>query len=206
MNPFLYKLEKELQQELASVLYQEELTWFQRSRAQWLHDGDRNTRYYQVKAANRKRKNRIYMLRGTDGDWIEDEGKLKELVNNFFKELFTEETNVKSYTSSDYKFVPLHEDIVQDLSRQISKEEIKIALFQMGPWKAPGPDGYPAGFYHRNWKVIEHSLCSFIYQMWNHPHNIASINQTDICLIPKIDKPEFVNQFSLFLFVMCRTR
>ncbi|MCH87793.1 ribonuclease H, partial [Trifolium medium] len=127
------------------------------------------------------------MLRGLDGAWIEDEDKLKELVNNFFKELFTEEVSAENCIRSDYKFVPIKADMVQELSCQISKEEIKNA--------APGPDGYPAGFYHRNWKVVEQSLCSFISQMWNSPSIIASINQTDICLIPKLDKPEFVNQF-----------
>jgi hypothetical protein len=109
--------------------------------------------------------------------------------------LFTEEVNMAICTRSEYTFVPLKDDIVQDLNCSISKEEIKNALFQMGSWKAPGPDGYPAGFYHRNWEVVEQSLCNFIVQMWNHPPSIASINQTDICLIPKVNKPEFVNQF-----------
>lgn len=43
-NRFLCRLEKSLHSELAQVLYQEELEWFQRSRAKWLSDGDRNTK------------------------------------------------------------------------------------------------------------------------------------------------------------------
>lgn len=42
---YLRKLEKKLQEELNLINYQEELLWFQRSRAKWLADGDRNTRY-----------------------------------------------------------------------------------------------------------------------------------------------------------------
>ncbi|KAF5459563.1 hypothetical protein F2P56_019502 [Juglans regia] len=34
------------------------------------------------------------------------------------------------------------------------KEEIKDAVFQMGPHKAPGPDGYGACFYQKYWSVI----------------------------------------------------
>ena len=39
----LLKLEKKLQQELALVVNQEELLWYQRSREDWIKSGDRNT-------------------------------------------------------------------------------------------------------------------------------------------------------------------
>jgi len=35
--------------------------------------------------------------------------------------------------------------------RNFSDEEIGDALFQIGPLKAPGPDGFPARFFQRNW-------------------------------------------------------
>ncbi|MCI12397.1 protein binding protein, partial [Trifolium medium] len=45
----LRRLETKLQCELHDIMKKEELMWFQRSRAKWLSDGDRNTRYYHVK-------------------------------------------------------------------------------------------------------------------------------------------------------------
>ncbi|GAU13502.1 hypothetical protein TSUD_127990 [Trifolium subterraneum] len=47
------RLEDKLQNELSTILKKEELMWFQRSRAKWLIDGDRNTRYYHIKTRNR---------------------------------------------------------------------------------------------------------------------------------------------------------
>jgi hypothetical protein len=38
-----------------------------------------------------------------------------------------------------------------DLCKELSEEEIGDALFQMGPLKAPGSDGFPARFFQRNW-------------------------------------------------------
>lgn len=88
-NRFLQRLEKELQKELDQVLYQEELIWFQKSRAKWLTEGDRNTKYYHLKTINRRRRNRILMLRNGDGQWIDDVDALKGMVNNFYKDLFS---------------------------------------------------------------------------------------------------------------------
>lgn len=65
----------------------------------------------------------------------------------------------------------------------------------MGPWKAPGPDGYPAGFYQRSWNLVGVSTCEFVKHLWTNPHALAEINLTDICLIPKVKSPEFVDQF-----------
>jgi hypothetical protein len=44
--------------------------------------------------------------------------------------------------------------IIDDTNDQLCKdffdEEISNALFQIGPIKAPGPDGFPARLYQRN--------------------------------------------------------
>jgi hypothetical protein len=65
-----WRLEYKLQNELREILKKEELMWFQRSRAKWLIDGDRNTRYYHTKTVSRRRKNNILMLKNNEGQWI----------------------------------------------------------------------------------------------------------------------------------------
>jgi hypothetical protein len=41
-----------------------------------------------------------------------------------------------------------------DLCKEFTEEEISNALFQIGPLKAPGPDGFPARFFQWNWEVL----------------------------------------------------
>ena len=47
--------------------YREEMMWLQRSRVNWLKEGDRNTQFFHAKAIWRARKNRIQKLEDTHG-------------------------------------------------------------------------------------------------------------------------------------------
>jgi hypothetical protein len=38
-------------------------------------------------------------------------------------------------------------------------------------------------------------ICDFAKAICLHPEEVSSVNYTDICLIPKVDRPEFVSQF-----------
>ncbi|PNX94787.1 hypothetical protein L195_g017967 [Trifolium pratense] len=194
-NKFLERLERQLQQELNLVLKQEEAVWFQKSRSQWIKDGDRNTRYYHVKTINRRRKNKIMMLKNDQNEWVEEEENLKGMVNRYYQNLFARNDDDIQWQQTRYSYPNLCESEYDQLKENISCVEVKNAIFDMSPWKAPGPDGFPAGFYQNGWSEIRNSAFEFVKSVWHNPVNVASVNFTDICLIPKVDKPEFVSQF-----------
>lgn len=177
------------------ILYQEELMWFQHSRAKWMQDGDRNTRYYHLKAVNQKRKNRIVMLRDDSGQWMEEEAQIKSHATSFFQNLFKDEEALEIYPTMKYHYSPLEPSTFEALDMSITEAEIVNATFSMQPWKAPGPDGFQAGFFHMNWELIRSDCYRFVKGVWSNPNLVARINATDICLIPKVSKPEFITQF-----------
>lgn len=103
----LLRLEKKLQVEMAKLLRHEELMWFQRSRAKWLVDGDRNTRYYHLKTVQRRKRNKIVMLRDGNGQWLEKIEDVKALVNKFYFDLFTTDTETSSWFQTNISFPQL---------------------------------------------------------------------------------------------------
>lgn len=61
----------------------------QRFRIRWLRKGDRNTRFFHVRAIYRARKNHIEGLTDTNGRWVTDEKDVSEVARRYFLDLFS---------------------------------------------------------------------------------------------------------------------
>ena len=83
----------------------------------------------------------------------------------------------------------------RDLCRPYSEEEIGNALFQIGPLKAPGPDGFPAQFFQRNWGLMKADIITAVQNFFETGVLPDGVNDTCIVLIPKIQFPEQLKDF-----------
>jgi hypothetical protein len=83
----------------------------------------------------------------------------------------------------------------EKLCADFTEKEIGDALFQIGPLKAPGPDGFPARFFQRNWGVLKEEIISAVKEFFKSGVMPEGINETAIVLIPKVDEPEMISQF-----------
>jgi hypothetical protein len=133
--------------EMNELLYREEMMWMQHSRINWLREGDRNTKFFQNKAVWRARKNKIKKLKDDNGIWQENSKVMGQMAINYFKDLFVVEENLVT----DPVLELFEEKITHDMNDQLCMDfldkEISDALFQIGPLKAPRPDGFPARFF-----------------------------------------------------------
>jgi hypothetical protein len=65
----------------------------------------------------------------------------------------------------------------------------------MAALKAPGPDGFTAGFFQQNWATIHIEICNAILYFFQTSVLDPKINVTNIALIPKVDSPCSVTDF-----------
>lgn len=82
------------------------------------------------------------------------------------------------------------------LIRPFRDEEVDHALFGMAPSKAPGLDGFNAGFYQRHWGLIKEDVTKAVLDFLNGGHMPDVINKTIIVLIPKVKNPRNITQYS----------
>ncbi|KAL9681626.1 hypothetical protein QQ045_013412 [Rhodiola kirilowii] len=143
------KREVKLSEELDEWLGREELYWRQRSRAEWLRNGDRNTTCFHAKASQRKRRNHIEKLRNSSGELCHSEPDIFAIITNYFSNIFHSQVNVSSERwHRKFEAIPklITTEMNEMLGAPFTEMEVKGALFQMHPIKAPGLDGFPALF------------------------------------------------------------
>ncbi|XP_071676941.1 uncharacterized protein [Lolium perenne] len=135
------------------LLYKEEMLWLQRSRIDWLREGDRNTMYFHQKAKWHARRNKITKLKDVGGAIKMVPSDMERTIMSFFKHLYTRGPTINGVPIIALTQELIDEDMNTKLCKDFSVKEISDALFQIGPLKAPGPDGFPARFYQRNWDI-----------------------------------------------------
>uniref|UniRef100_A0A803PR88 Reverse transcriptase domain-containing protein n=1 Tax=Cannabis sativa TaxID=3483 RepID=A0A803PR88_CANSA len=69
------------------------------------------------------------------------------------------------------------------------EEEVRNALFQMHPDKAPGPDGMTPGFYQRCWNTVGADIIKLVRDFFSNGELPQGLNDTHMVLIPKVKNP-----------------
>jgi hypothetical protein len=83
---------RKVESELCELFEREEVMARQRSRVDWLREGDRNTAFFHARATTRKRTNKIACLARDDGTKCDDMEEIKGMVHHFYEHLFTAES------------------------------------------------------------------------------------------------------------------
>ena len=71
------------------LLDSEEIMWHRRSSVQWLGLGDRNTKYFHMRASDRRRRNTINSIMDENGNWHDSIDGIAEVDVSYFENLYT---------------------------------------------------------------------------------------------------------------------
>ncbi|XP_075636847.1 uncharacterized protein LOC142609101 [Castanea sativa] len=157
----------DVSKQMDDLLQKQEIYWAQRSRISWMKHGDRNTKIFHSKASQRRKKNHISGIQNAQGQWVEEVEEVAEVASEYFNNIFS--AGVADQMGECLNAVPhkVTNNMLEVLSGDFTAEEVKVALFQMGPTKALGPDGMNALFYQKFWHIVGDDVISAVLDFLN---------------------------------------
>jgi hypothetical protein len=174
----------------------EEEFWALKSRMEWSLLGDRNTSFFHTSVLCRRHRNKIWCLRDPLGNWSQSTTQLKTLIRDYFVKLYSTECTASNlYNSPAPNCVSFSEEIKATLGEDVSKQEIAAAFKSFKPFKAPGPDGFHPIFFQRFWHIVGDSITAYLEEIFQKRTIPQKLNETLVCLIPKVGKPKLIQQF-----------
>ncbi|WMV18956.1 hypothetical protein MTR67_012341, partial [Solanum verrucosum] len=142
----------ELLLEFENIAKYEEISWRQRSRVNWLKQGDNNTKFFHRTANAHKRYNSIDEL-NVNGEAVKSPEVIKKAIVDFYRELNIETETWRPSGNCRGGHIISEEDNLM-LQKEFEDQEIWESVKLCAGDKAPGPDGYTMAFFTHCWEVI----------------------------------------------------
>ncbi|GJU37563.1 RNA-directed DNA polymerase, eukaryota, reverse transcriptase zinc-binding domain protein [Tanacetum coccineum] len=161
----------------------------QKTKIEWLRDGDFNSSYFHSVVKGRTSRNRTEMVFDDSQNAHYGDNVTNMFVSRFEKFLGTQDV-VYEVEDADSLFTKrLDADKAMELIKDVTNEEIKEAIFSIEDNKASGPDGYSSKFFKAAWMVIGNDVCAAIKEFFTSRKLLGEFNTTLISLVPKSKAP-----------------
>lgn len=181
--------------------YIEESYYRQKSRINWLSEGDLNTTFFHRLCQVRASYNAIRCLMSVAGIMVTDPVEMSALAVGHFKSVLGPQDYASPpiFSSSSW-FVGLlgFECNLQQCQQMLlvpSGEDIKRIFFKLNPNKAPGPDGLTSDFFKAAWDTLGEEVVSSTTQIFSSAFLPAATNSTILSLVPKFPGATKITDF-----------
>lgn len=196
-DPANLSLEKHCTQRLFQAIDREEVLMQQKSRANWLTLGDRNTAYFANMMKSRWNSNKIFSILNDDGVMVYGKDNVEAVAVDYFKSLFN--ASDTPYAGFD-TFGIFPTNLVSPLQASqliapVSDSEIFKVLNSMKRNKSPGPDGFNVNFFLSSWDIVGPDFLKAVHFFFSASRLTKGINSTALALIPKCPNPSSMADF-----------
>lgn len=178
------KLYFEEKEKLHQLLLQEETYWKQRAKVFWLEEGDSNTKFFHATASMRKKMNHIPSLQNDASEFTSDHDEMCSIVKSYFIDIFSE-SNVMSDQNHTSEANIITSSQNEELTAKLNFEEFSLAVKEMHPDKASGPDGLNPAFFQHFWQLLGREVFSCCKKWLEDCIFPSDVNNTNLVLIPK---------------------
>jgi hypothetical protein len=173
----------DLSKELERLLLCEEVSWRQKSRALWLREGDKNTKFFHRVANSNRRNNSIESLL-INGSLTSNVPTMKTHIVQFYSHLYSEQCRWRPKPDG-LSFHSIGAEEGSWLERDFEESEVFEVVQAMNGDKAPGPDGFSLAFIKACWVVLKEDIMAVFQEFHSKGSFEKSLNATFISLIPK---------------------
>ncbi|KAE8767859.1 hypothetical protein D1007_60731 [Hordeum vulgare] len=127
---------------------------------------------------------RMVTRQGLEQPWCLTMDKLAELVEDHFEGIM--ETPTSTTAMYNWERLGLSRHNLQELDAPFMIAEIKEAIWDLPPEKAPGSDGFSSYFYRSCWDIIKTNLLLAFQRLFDlNARTLHRCNDSIVVLIPK---------------------
>jgi hypothetical protein len=119
---------------------------------------------------------------------VTEQADIETVARQFYSDLFTAQELLEPEPVLDYVPVRVTDQMNAELTKPFEAEEVRNALFMMGPNKSPGSDGFTAGFFQHHWQFLGPSITKGVLDFLNGGEMPNEVDMTTISLCNVIDK------------------
>lgn len=105
------------------------------------------------------------------------------VVRDYFTSMFTLEDQSEEVMMAGHRMVTAEQNRL--LTEEFRSDEFTLAIKQMHPDKAVGPDGLNPGFFQHFWSILGHEVYKFCTNWLRDTNFPGELNNTNVVLIPK---------------------
>lgn len=167
--------------------------WFQKSRLNWEHNGDKNTKFFHIIASKRQSRNLLDSVL-VNGNRYDDPLVIKQEVLRHFSSAFAENWFCRPKLGGSFVTLSSIENS-EVLEAPFTMDEIWRVVKESNGNKAPGPNGFNMGCIQKCWKVMKEDVFHFLQEFHSNGRLVKGLNSSFIALIPKVASPSSLGEF-----------
>nr|GFB72253.1 RNA-directed DNA polymerase, eukaryota, reverse transcriptase zinc-binding domain protein [Tanacetum cinerariifolium] len=174
---------------LLSITKREALDCMQKSKVKWAVEGDENSKFFH---------DQRLLMSDLKRDLVSELGMIDKDIDRGV----VSEASILRRLDLKRKLLTIQYQ-ADDLERRVSRDEIRLDVWNCGDNKSPGPDGYTFEFFKKYWECIGPDFCEAVEYFFVSGSFSKGCNSSFVALIPKVIDAKVVNDFRPISLIVC---
>ncbi|KAH0705731.1 hypothetical protein KY285_010268 [Solanum tuberosum] len=159
----------------------------QKTKIQWIQEGDQNTKFYHNYIKARRNTNRVFAIKDKYDERQERMEGISKAFLAYYKELIGQSNMKRKHVCREILMngPMVNEEQCTQLKAMFTENYVKEAIWSIDGNKSPGPDGYVSQFFKDNWEIVVKDVVKGVMEFFRTKKILTGMNNTTITLIPK---------------------